>query len=75
MGIATVVAPYEASSKEQLTLTKGQMVSIRKKTDTGWWQGEIQGVSSKNIVTRSDTCYRGNIGDLSCVRIFRQVFM
>ncbi len=42
--IAKVVAPYEATSKEQLTLAAGQLILIRKKTDTGWWQGEIQGV-------------------------------
>jgi len=40
--IATVIAPYEATSKEQLSLAKGQMILIRKKTDTGWWQGELQ---------------------------------
>lgn len=42
--LAKVVAPYEATSKEQLTLSRGQMLVIRKKTDSGWWQGEIQGV-------------------------------
>jgi len=40
--IATVIAPYDATSKEQLTLAKGQMILVRKKTDTGWWQGELQ---------------------------------
>ncbi len=44
--IAKVVAPYEATSKEQLSLTAGQLIVVRKKTDTGWWQGEIQGVSN-----------------------------
>ena len=43
--IATVVAPYTATSKEQLSLQRGQMILVRKKTSTGWWQGEIQGVS------------------------------
>ena len=42
--IATVVAPYTATSKEQLSLQRGQMILVRKKTSTGWWQGEIQGV-------------------------------
>ena len=41
--IAKVVAPYEATSKEQLTLAQGQLILVRKKTETGWWQGEIQG--------------------------------
>jgi len=40
--LATVLAAYEASSKEQLSLAKGQMVIVRKKTETGWWQGELQ---------------------------------
>ena len=40
--IATVIAPYEATTKEQLSLALGQMVLVRKKTDTGWWQGELQ---------------------------------
>jgi len=40
--LATVIAPYSASGKEQLTLQKGQMILVRKKTETGWWQGEIQ---------------------------------
>jgi hypothetical protein len=43
--LATVVAPYSATGKEQLTLQRGQMILVRKKTDTGWWQGEIQAVS------------------------------
>lgn len=42
MEIAKVIAPYAATSKEQLTLAQGQMVLIRKKTETGWWQGELQ---------------------------------
>ncbi len=42
--IAKVVASYEATSKEQLSLSAGQMILVRKKTETGWWQGEIQGV-------------------------------
>lgn len=40
--VATVIAPYEASSSEQLSLQKGQLVMIRKKTDSGWWEGELQ---------------------------------
>jgi len=40
--LATVIAPYSATGKEQLNLQGGQMILVRKKTDTGWWQGEIQ---------------------------------
>ena len=43
MELAKVIAPYDATSKEQLTLTKGQMIMVKKRTETGWWQGEIQG--------------------------------
>jgi intersectin len=40
--VAQVIAPYEATSSEQLTLARGQLIMIRKKTDTGWWEGELQ---------------------------------
>lgn len=40
--VAQVIAPYEASSSEQLSLTRGQLIMIRKKTDSGWWEGELQ---------------------------------
>ena len=40
--VATVIAPYEATSSEQLSLQKGQLIMIRKKTDSGWWEGELQ---------------------------------
>lgn len=40
--VATVIAPYLATSSEQLSLQRGQLVKIRKKTTTGWWEGELQ---------------------------------
>ena len=43
MVLAKVIAPYDATSKEQLSLQKGQMIVVKKQTDTGWWQGEVQG--------------------------------
>ncbi|OQR76058.1 intersectin-2-like [Tropilaelaps mercedesae] len=39
--IVMVVANYEASGDGQLSLVKGQLVQVRKKTDGGWWEGEI----------------------------------
>ena len=48
--LATVIAPYTASSKEQLNLQKGQMILVRKKTETGWWQGEIQASGTVIII-------------------------
>ncbi|XP_058167695.1 intersectin-1 [Anopheles ziemanni] len=40
--VAQVIAPYEATSSEQLSLQRGQLIMIRKKTDSGWWEGELQ---------------------------------
>lgn len=40
--MAQVIAPYEATSAEQLSLARGQLIMIRKKTDSGWWEGELQ---------------------------------
>ena len=40
--IATVIAPYSATSGEQLSLQRGQLIMIRKKSASGWWEGELQ---------------------------------
>ncbi|CAO1412704.1 unnamed protein product [Diamesa tonsa] len=40
--VAQVIAPYEGTSSEQLSLQRGQLIMIRKKTDSGWWEGELQ---------------------------------
>lgn len=40
--IAQVIAPYEATTAAQLSLVRGQLIMIRKKTDSGWWEGELQ---------------------------------
>ncbi|KAM3955170.1 LOW QUALITY PROTEIN: dynamin associated protein 160 [Aphomia sociella] len=40
--IAQAIANYTASSSEQLSLQKGQLLVVRKKADTGWWEGELQ---------------------------------
>lgn len=40
--VAQVIAAYEATSTEQLSLQRGQLIMIRKKTDSGWWEGELQ---------------------------------
>lgn len=37
--VGQVIAPYEATSSEQLSLQRGQYIMIRKKSDTGWWEG------------------------------------
>lgn len=40
--VATVIANYMALGSEQLNLEKGQLVMIRRKMDSGWWEGEVQ---------------------------------
>ncbi|XP_059047288.1 intersectin-2-like [Achroia grisella] len=40
--IAQAIASYTASSSEQLSLQKGQLLVVRKKADSGWWEGELQ---------------------------------
>ncbi|PZC72750.1 hypothetical protein B5X24_HaOG210677 [Helicoverpa armigera] len=40
--IAQAIANYTATSSEQLSLTKGQLLVVRKKADSGWWEGELQ---------------------------------
>ncbi|KAK4336868.1 hypothetical protein RND71_043903 [Anisodus tanguticus] len=40
--IVSVIANYKANGKEQLDLEKGQLIQVRKKLDSGWWEGEIQ---------------------------------
>ncbi|XP_031369761.1 intersectin-1 isoform X9 [Apis dorsata] len=48
--IVQVIAPYEATSSEQLNLQKGQLIMIRKKTDSGWWEGELQARGKKRQI-------------------------
>nr|XP_031841629.1 intersectin-1 isoform X3 [Nomia melanderi] len=48
--IVQVLAPYQATSSEQLNLQKGQLIMIRKKTDSGWWEGELQARGKKRQI-------------------------
>ncbi|XP_011861112.1 PREDICTED: intersectin-1 isoform X2 [Vollenhovia emeryi] len=48
--IVQVIAPYQATSSEQLNLQRGQLIMIRKKTDSGWWEGELQARGKKRQV-------------------------
>lgn len=45
-----MIAPYQATSPEQLSLARGQLIMIRKKTDSGWWEGELQAKGKKRQV-------------------------
>ncbi|CAK1547913.1 unnamed protein product [Leptosia nina] len=40
--VAQALANYTATSPEQLSLMKGQLLIVRKKADSGWWEGELQ---------------------------------
>ncbi|KFM70235.1 hypothetical protein X975_27218, partial [Stegodyphus mimosarum] len=48
--IVTVIAPYKATGPEQISLEKGQLVHVRKKTPNGWWEGEVQVKGKKRQV-------------------------
>ena len=39
--IGKVIAAYEATGKEQLSLKPNQLIHIRKKSPSGWWEGEL----------------------------------
>lgn len=40
--IVRVIASYKATGPEQLDLEKGQLLQVRKKNPSGWWEGEVQ---------------------------------
>nr|CDJ95188.1 EF hand and Src homology-3 and Dbl homology (DH) domain containing protein [Haemonchus contortus] len=39
---ARAVADFEATAANQLSLRIGDIVSVREKSNTGWWEGELQ---------------------------------
>ncbi|XP_075677033.1 dynamin associated protein 160 isoform X2 [Dermatophagoides pteronyssinus] len=48
--IVQAVASYTATGPEQLSLEIGQLIQVRKKTQTGWWEGELQAKGKKKQV-------------------------
>ncbi|XP_075217000.1 dynamin associated protein 160 isoform X2 [Lycorma delicatula] len=60
--IATVIAPYQATSGEQLSLQRGQLIMIRKKTSTGWWEGELQAKGKKRQIGWFPASYVKTLG-------------
>ena len=40
--MASVIANFQGDSPEQLTLNEGQVVIVKKKLPSGWWEGQIQ---------------------------------
>uniref|UniRef100_A0A0L8GU92 SH3 domain-containing protein n=1 Tax=Octopus bimaculoides TaxID=37653 RepID=A0A0L8GU92_OCTBM len=45
--IASVIASYTATGPEQLSLQPGQLIQVRKKSQSGWWEGELQARGQK----------------------------
>ncbi|XP_023246440.1 intersectin-1 isoform X2 [Copidosoma floridanum] len=48
--IVQVIATYKGTSPEQLDLQKGQLIAVRKKTESGWWEGELQARGKKKQI-------------------------
>nr|XP_006811485.1 PREDICTED: intersectin-2-like [Saccoglossus kowalevskii] len=48
--IAQVLAAYKASGEEQLSLEPGQVIHVRKKNPSGWWEGELQARGKKRQI-------------------------
>jgi len=40
--MATVLANYTGNGEGQISLTRGQLVTVRKQSASGWWEGELQ---------------------------------
>lgn len=37
-----MISAYNALSAEQLSLSPGQLILVKKKHPDGWWEGELQ---------------------------------
>lgn len=48
--IGTVLATYQPSGAGQLALTRGMLVTVRKKSPSGWWEGELQAKGKKREI-------------------------
>jgi hypothetical protein len=48
--IATVLANYQATSEGQLNLARGQLMTVRKRSPSGWWEGELQVIFDAEII-------------------------
>ena len=40
--IVQVVSAYESTGLEQLSIQPGQLIHVLKKSESGWWEGELQ---------------------------------
>ena len=53
--IATVTTAYNAVTADQLSLSPGQLILVKRKHPDGWWEGELQ-VMSWRLSIRDCTC-------------------
>ncbi|XP_061463514.1 intersectin-2 isoform X3 [Rhineura floridana] len=59
--VCQVIAMYDymASNEDELSFSKGQVISVLHKDDPDWWQGEINGISGlfpSNYVKMTTDC-------------------
>ncbi|KAA0196824.1 hypothetical protein FBUS_04529 [Fasciolopsis buskii] len=54
VGWAKVERSYTAKSPDELTLLEGEIVSIYRKEDNGWWYGEANGCKGRFPVSHVD---------------------
>lgn len=36
---------YKAANKDEMSFSKGQMISVFDKNDPDWWKGEVNGIT------------------------------
>lgn len=36
---------YSAANQEEMSFTKGQLISVLDKSDPDWWKGELNGIT------------------------------
>ena len=53
--IATVTTAYNAVTTDQLSLSPGQLILVKRKHPDGWWEGELQ-VMSWRLSIRGCIC-------------------
>ena len=49
--IATVTTAYNAVTADQLSLSPGQLILVKRKHPDGWWEGELQVMSWRQPVS------------------------
>ena len=63
--VVQVISAYESTGPEQLTIERGQLIHVQKKSPTGWWEGELQvGIYSHSLHVVFSCWYLLNIGHL-----------